>query len=40
MFEIMLDKPAGVRIDAAYLLGDCRCGRTIFVEGKLSLEKI
>ena len=40
MFEIMLEKPVEVRIDAAYLLGDNRCSTTIFVKGKLPLERI
>jgi hypothetical protein len=40
MFEMLLDKPVNVRIDDAFLLGGKRCSTTIFVEGKLPLEKI
>jgi len=40
MFEILLDKKVNVQIDEAFLLGGKRCSTTIFVDGKLPLEKI
>jgi hypothetical protein len=40
MFEMLLEKPVKVRIDDAFLLGGKRCSTTIFVNGKLPLEKI
>jgi hypothetical protein len=40
MFEMLLDKKVKVRIDAAYLLGDNRCSTTIFVDGKLPIDRI
>jgi hypothetical protein len=40
MFEIILGKKVEVKIDAAFLLGDNRCSTTIFVDGKLPLERI
>jgi len=40
MFEILLDKKVNVQIDEAFLSGGKRCSPTIFVDGKLPLEKI
>jgi hypothetical protein len=40
MFERLLDKKVNVRIDESFLLGGKRCSTTIFVDGKLPLEKI
>jgi len=40
MFEILLDKKVEVRIDEAFLLGNNRCSTTIFVDGRLPLERI
>jgi len=40
MFEMLLDKPVKVQLDETFLLGGKRCSVTIFVEGKLQLEKI
>ena len=40
MFEILLEKKVNVQIDEAFLLGDKRCSTTIFVDGKLPLERI
>jgi len=37
---MLLEKPVEVRIDDAFLLGGKRCSTTIFVDGKLPLEKI
>ena len=39
-FETLLEKPVEVRIDDSFLLGGKRCSTTIFVKGKLALEKI
>jgi hypothetical protein len=39
-FETLLERPVDVRIDDAFLLGGKRCSTTIFVRGKLALEKI
>ena len=40
MFAMLLDKKVKVRIDDGYLLGGNRCSTTIFVDGKLPLERI
>ena len=40
MFEMLFDKQVEVRIDEAFLLGDKRCSTTIFVDGKLQIDKI
>jgi|WetSurMetagenome_2_1015567.scaffolds.fasta_scaffold76526_2 hypothetical protein len=40
MFGMLLDKKVKVQIDDAFLLGGKRCSTTIFVDGKLPLEKI
>jgi hypothetical protein len=40
MFELLLGKKVNVQIDEAFLLGDKRCSTTIFVDGKLPLERI
>jgi hypothetical protein len=40
MFEMLLDKPVKVQLDESFLLGGKRCSTTIFVDGKLQLEKI
>ncbi|MDP3445191.1 MAG: hypothetical protein Q8T08_20210, partial [Ignavibacteria bacterium] len=40
MFEMLLDKPVKVQLDETFLLGGKRCSVTIFVDGKLQLEKI
>jgi hypothetical protein len=40
MFEMLLEKKVKVQIDESFLLGGKRCSTTIFVDGKLQLEKI
>jgi hypothetical protein len=40
MFGILLDKKVTVQIDEAFLLGGKRCSTTIFIDGKLPLERI
>ncbi len=40
MFEMLLDKTVKVQLDETFLLGGKRCSVTIFVDGKLQLEKI
>jgi hypothetical protein len=40
MFEMLLEKKAKVQIDESFLLGGKRCSTTIFIDGKLPLEKI
>jgi hypothetical protein len=40
MFEMLLGKSVKVQTDEAFLLGGKRCSTTIFVDGKLPLEKI
>jgi len=40
MFEMLLEKPVKVQLDETFLLGGKRCNVTIFVEGKLPIEKI
>jgi hypothetical protein len=40
MFEILLDKKVNVQIDEAFLLGGERCSTTVFIDGKLPLQKI
>lgn len=40
MFEMLLEKPVKVMLDESYLNGGKRCSNTIFVDGKLTLEKI
>jgi hypothetical protein len=40
MFEMLLDKPVKVQLDESFLLGGKRCSTTIYIDGKLSLEKI
>jgi hypothetical protein len=40
MFEMLLEKKVKVQIDESFLLGGKRCSTTIFVDGKLPLEKI
>ena len=40
MFEMLLEKKVTVQIDDSFLLGGNRCSTTIFVDGKLPLEKI
>jgi hypothetical protein len=40
MFEALLDKPViKVQIDESYLLGGNRCSSTMFIDGKLQVEK-
>lgn len=40
MFEQLLGKPVKkVQLDESYLLGNNRCSTTIFIDGKLELEK-
>jgi hypothetical protein len=40
MFEMLLEKKVKVQIDESFLLGGKRCSTTIFIDGKLPLEKI
>jgi hypothetical protein len=40
MFEMLLGKSVKIQLDEAFLLGGKRCSTTIFVDGKLPLEKI
>lgn len=40
MFEMLLEKPVKVNLDESFLLGGKTCSVTIFVEGKMQLEKI
>jgi len=40
LFEMLVGKPVKVRLDESFLLGSNRCSNTIFVDGKLPLEKI
>ncbi|MGA2406339.1 MAG: hypothetical protein ABSF81_06265 [Bacteroidales bacterium] len=40
MFEMLLEKKVNVQIDESFLLGGKRCNTTIFIDGKLPLEKI
>jgi hypothetical protein len=40
MFEMLLGKPViNVQIDESYLLGGNRCSATVFIDGKLQVEK-
>jgi hypothetical protein len=40
MFEMLLNKSVRVETDEAFLLGGKRCSSTIFINGKLPIEKI
>ncbi len=40
MFEMLLEKKVNVQIDDSFLLGGKRCSTTIFIDGKLPIEKV